>query len=1480
MGKEDTMFHPQYKYPFQNPNLPVKERVNNILSLLTLEEKISIFGGHPQYGSMVYPAIIRLGIQESRRMSEALHGVAWFGQATVFPASLGLSQSWDRDLIWRIGHAIGLELYSKGNVAPLTPVVDLLRDPRYGRAYETMGEDAVLTGNLATAMALGINSRTSNGYQLGLPIMKHFFAYNNEINRVWTNSVLTQRNMNEYYFKVFKEPISAGAAKAVMVSYPLVNGKPMMVNPVVTEELLKKWVPEYPDSGKDEFFIITDFRNPVNLYMHNQRFYRDDIEGRALSAADAVRNGIAGFTDVNKFVFPAIYDAVARGILKTEEIDKTIRQVFTTRMRVGDFDHFDSISPYTRAGAYDTTDLAIEKHKALALEAGQKQIVLLKNEGILPLKGGVVKEVVLLGLLGDDILRDHYSPNYSYKVSIKTALENKLGEANVYFARAVDTIAFKASNGQYLVNPDSKYKDVMKRSPLDATPDSDRILACGGGKVPVMSEKEKLYELYDYGSNYNLLRTPINDLFVQYSHDDKFVNNAASPGSGCSVYTGLGYMQPLCFTGHQNFSLLKLKDEKTALYSYVAGNGGLEWDRDDEDMNNGSFMAYNAEDDRIVALGGPGPLDTEERLNALKAEHKFEMSVIRSKQEAIDETLKGASKDAPVMVVLGYEPHLNAREAVDLYKTGLSDGQMEVIIHITKKLNRDVILILKAGSPMIVTEEVQNNPRVKAIVYMGPSCQEEGAALVSTLFEDGYEGKTPGYEGHIPMNAPAGRLSTTWYKKISDIPGAGSRYPPASYRYPKYDEQSNDNLSKLNGSIPAGILIYDIIKGKRTYQYFEEKALYPFGYGLTYVRFDYSGLKVEGHSEKDISLSVQVRNTGNCVSDEVVQFYGFYDLKQGRRPKYEQARKRLLGFERVRNLGPGEQRTVELRVDTRDKLGVWDAGARQLWVEPGRYVIQAGRSSDDRDAVEIEVEIRGEEKALRKINGEITAADSFDDYSHLGKLEIIHCPYDGGNAVKLEADKSWIKFMDGDFRGKPKIFTALVSAERDTELSLYAGKPGDGGKCIKTIRVQDTRSIKTVDPGLGIGPGMSRDDPAFTNKPGWIKVCEEISGFEGIEDLYLESSRRGFGIGWFKFGDAKDKTAGIRFTPKSRVYSIRVKRGELSMHAELIPKTSMDRVKWSVSGIDGRTTELGEIDGEGVLKAAGKGNGTVVVKAESNNKTASAEILITNQEESNKYTDGDKKVSIDYLLFQTGVHITDSIIRKQGMLQNTLYYRAPEKEYDFVSYDILPAEEVEWTVRAEDGSPASIAVIDGKGLLRATGTGDGKVKVKAVYKRNPDIYGERVIAIGNQGPKDAYSLIQGEHYDWRTAYPEPKEYLGPTPDTGSTFGPGSNEMGLYVAAKSGDLLRYENVDFGRGAQKFVIRLSGNEYVTISVWADGKNAASGGILLGTLQNIMTGGKMVYKTWMTDVVRIEGKHDLYLAVNGKDETRINWFQFLPL
>src|SRR6185436_16392458 len=234
-----------FDYPFQNPGLSLEARVNDLVSRLTLEEKISFL-------HQFQPPIPRLGIPAFKTGTEAHHGVAWStdrdnngavvtAAGTVFPQAIGLASTWDPALVKRIGAAVGDEARGYNALAPRVwgvqlwaPVVNLLRDPRWGRNEEGYSEDARLTGAIATAYGRGL-SGDDPLYLKTAPVLKHYLANNNEIHRDTTSSNLRPRVKKEYDELAFKLPIAADAATGVMGSYNLVNGRPNTVNPELND---------------------------------------------------------------------------------------------------------------------------------------------------------------------------------------------------------------------------------------------------------------------------------------------------------------------------------------------------------------------------------------------------------------------------------------------------------------------------------------------------------------------------------------------------------------------------------------------------------------------------------------------------------------------------------------------------------------------------------------------------------------------------------------------------------------------------------------------------------------------------------------------------------------------------------------------------------------------------------------------------------------------------------------------------------------------------------------------------------------------------------------------------------------------------------------------------------------------------------------------------------------------------------------------
>ncbi|MBM9506905.1 glycoside hydrolase family 3 N-terminal domain-containing protein [Actinacidiphila acididurans] len=1558
---------PLVDFLFRDDTADAGARLSDLMQRLTLEEKIAISTGS------VSSAVPRLGLNAGRSGGgEGLHGVKDSKHATVFPSPLGMSQSWDEDLFQHIGDIVATEsLADNGPTNRLVPVLDILRDPRAGRAYESMGEDAHLIGTLGRAMTGAMNQRSADGYQQFLPTLKHFLGYNNEINRLWTNTVMPPRVAREYYVKSFWLCIASGNAKSVMTCYHLVNGKPVSVSPFL-QEMLQEWTPDFEGTGHHEFRTVNDYGSGSSMWVHSQRYFADDPTGRSRGSAQGVRNGQMSWS-FRSYGDPVaqIYDALARGLLTEQDLDDNAQRSLALSLRLGDLDQLRIRSPYIARTAVTRSSL-LPGNRPIAMRASQEQIVLLKNDDdTLPLRGKATRAAVLLGSMGEEVLKDHYTGNWAYAIPLKDALQNKLGAGNVHYSRAVDTVALKASNGKYLKSANNAFSE-----PGSSTASDTPVLAAGTPKTDnavQSTETDLLFEVYDYGGLDKLLRTPVNDRFVQVPHvtaspanGGALVNNTSAPGQASLVSGATQYVN------YQKLRLVPTPDGKYGLYSPVAGDGAnnsyglsaMAYDQDDEDVNNGSYLRLitsGAQAGGIVAdtteghvgpyrdeqhTGGPdiatAPFDrsgSDTVADSLPGEYTFDLQSVQTSEQAIESALAGAPADAPVLLVVGYEPHLNAREAVDLYRTGLSDQQMRNIDYLTGTKGRDVVLIVKTGSPMTIDKAVHDNPRVKAIVEIGHSGQEEGSALVSALFDDGYSvpatgwaptadvyqpyGSYSAYPGHlgtggsVPAYSPAGRLTATWYESIASMTGASEDHPPESYRWPAYDEAGNDNLGNLNGTVPTGLLTYDIIKGGRTYQYFTGDALYPFGYGLTYTSFAYSDLKVSKVAQGTFTVSGRLTNTGQRVSDEVVQIYSRYT---GTASRIVQPNNRLIAFGRLRGIAPGESRRFSYDIDLQDKLGVWDVETGAYIVEPGAYRIKAAKSSSDAGkdvTLQVTTANGGRAAAHRDLNRQALAED-FDDYSDLGgrmtDIELLSASdaFHSDTAVEFRHDGAWIAFKDVAMPAGTKWLTLRAGSDRTGTVKVYALPAGSPATALKSASplasfpVQDTRPVPNLPTGLGRGPiavsGQPYGNlpypgsPAGQNgkdaggqpyryayiKPGWMNTAAKVSAPSrsggSRYDVYVVAERRGTRLEWLKFGTAQETTQKIAIAEQDTLDSIRERGGTLALSAELTPATSVSPVQWSVSAPNGSPTRLATINaGTGVLQATGGGNGTVLVTATSGDSRATREVLVTNQRAADQVTIGAKAMTVDYILLRTGSGFgpNDNIQRFKGTNQQTAVYSGlfsenPNAYYLAGTYLTVPDSELKWQVTGTDGGPTALATVDAVGLVTATGTGDGEVVVTATLVRNPDITGRRVLTLTNQAPKNAYTMIQAENYDATTG----------DKAAATTWGFGGNQFGLQIPMPAGSTWTYRNVDFGHtGPDRAEIRLAPDDTtrnLTVQIWADAPTTASGGTLLATVQAATSGNNVLYDTFTAQIAgKIAGVHDIFLTPSAP--TRLNWFAF---
>ncbi len=420
-------------YPFRDPSLDLEKRVDNVLSLMTVEEKI----GSLDTSGVVVP---RLGIAGTP-IGEALSGVVLGGPiysmlsivpgptmgqpapvtpTTQFPQAVGLARTWDKALMHRAGAVIGSEaryihennLNAKSFLVLLTPNADLARDPRWGRDQESYGEDAYFNGAMAAPFIHGIQGDDAKYWQAA-SLVKHFLANSNENNRYGSSSDFDARLLHEYYSVPFRQAFVEGGARSFMASYNAWNHVPMTVNPILKDLAVKEW-------GVDGI-ISTDAGSLQNLVMAHKAY--PDLEH---ATAAAMKAGIGMFLTIGEDWKSAVKSALADHLISEKDLDNSLRGGLRVAFRLGLMDPADR-GPYSKMkGQPNPVDSA--EHRAVALQVARESVVLLKNENaLLPLKKTKIHSVAIVGPLADRVLPDFYGGQPPYAVSVLDAVRKTVG---------------------------------------------------------------------------------------------------------------------------------------------------------------------------------------------------------------------------------------------------------------------------------------------------------------------------------------------------------------------------------------------------------------------------------------------------------------------------------------------------------------------------------------------------------------------------------------------------------------------------------------------------------------------------------------------------------------------------------------------------------------------------------------------------------------------------------------------------------------------------------------------------------------------------------------------------------------------------------------------------------------------------------------------------------------------------------------------
>lgn len=370
-------------FPFQNPDLSTNERVADLVTRLTLAEKC---------GQLLHesPAIERLAIPAYNWWNECLHGVARAGLATVFPQGIGMGASWNVPLLSQVATAISDEARAKHHefvrrgwrnmnmgLTFWTPNINIFRDPRWGRGQETYGEDPYLMARMGVAFVKALQGDDPTYLKL-VATPKHFAVHSGpEAGRHSFNAIVSQYDLWDTYLPAFEATVVEGKAASVMGAYNRTNGEVCCGSVTLLQEILRdKW-------GFDGY-VVSDCAAIVDFYRTHKV-----VDTPAEAAAMAVKNGCelnCGET------YQALMDAHEQGLISEAEIDVAVSRLMTARMRLGMFDPLERV-PYAKIG-YEVVDSA--EHRTLAHRAALESIVLLKNDGILPLSPDT-KRIAVIG---------------------------------------------------------------------------------------------------------------------------------------------------------------------------------------------------------------------------------------------------------------------------------------------------------------------------------------------------------------------------------------------------------------------------------------------------------------------------------------------------------------------------------------------------------------------------------------------------------------------------------------------------------------------------------------------------------------------------------------------------------------------------------------------------------------------------------------------------------------------------------------------------------------------------------------------------------------------------------------------------------------------------------------------------------------------------------------------------------------------------
>jgi beta-glucosidase len=691
----------------EQPKIPIylntaysfRERAADLVSRMTLEEKQSQLGN-------TMPPIPRLGIRKYDVWGEALHGVLGRNDnsgmtATSFPNSVAAGCTWDPELIKRETKVISDEArgFNFDYIFTLTywsPVVEPTRDPRWGRTAETFGEDPFLVSKISSGFIRGLMG-DDPVYLKAVPCGKHFFANNTEFNRHSGSANMDDRDMREFYLYPYKSLIQKDRLPAIMTAYSAVNSIPMSASKFLVDSIVRR---TYGMEG-----YVTGDCGAIDDMVRGHGFVKSNADATAIG----LKSGVD--CDCGSVYQNSTIEAVNKGLLSETDIDKALINMFTIRMRIGEFDP-PAIVPFSGIRPDIIND---PSHNELALEIATKTPVLLKNSSLaktgkkaLPLDAGNIRKIAILGPQADKVELGDYSGEVEarYKITPLSGIKNYISKNNL----PIEIVTRSVGNTERRTD----FFNMMKFSTVtntgvikeyDATKfdasASGLITSARFGAASVRGIKDGDWTLYNN---------------IDISNVDSIRFNLSVSGNGGIIEVRVGSA-----TGNILSTL-----PVSALPQQPGGFQG--------------FARVRNVSGKFNTLGITGPQ------NIVLVYREAEVPAIDK------ETLDMAASADVALIFVGTD-QTTGREESDRFAITLPGNQNELIKSVAN-VNQNTIVIIQ-GMGMIEIESIKNNPNIAGILFTGYNGQAQGAAMAKILF-----GETN----------PGGKTSFTWYKSLNDLP--------------------------------------------------------------------------------------------------------------------------------------------------------------------------------------------------------------------------------------------------------------------------------------------------------------------------------------------------------------------------------------------------------------------------------------------------------------------------------------------------------------------------------------------------------------------------------------------------------------------------------------------------------------------------------------------------------------------------------------